>query len=146
MVEVYGGSPETFDQRSCPYVIQALLRSLPTDEVLRKVHGAVARAEHTDREDEEKFAERSSKAARIFRHVFKSDELVHLYVHGPKNAVHEMMAHLVRHFPHANQSNLSAYRKGTVAVGRSQRTLRSDVEKWRSIHRNQEQGGRSRKI
>lgn len=117
--------------------MEALLRSFITDEVIQKSHDELERAKQTDGEDEGKIAEKLSKAAWICRHVFKSNELVNLYISRLKNAVRQIVELQVRQFHHEDQSILSAVRKVAVVVGRFLRALLADVEKWRSLQRSQ---------
>lgn len=91
-------------------MVDALLRRLLTDEVLKRAQDAVSGAEQSDREIESKFVERVSKAARLCCHVSSKGELVNYYVQGLRPAIREILAQQVRWMPKGEISSFSAVR------------------------------------
>lgn len=91
-----GESPNSSYHVSWPHIINVLLKTFPSDEVLRKSHYEVARSTYSDREDEAMFAERLLWAARLCRNVFTKDEIVNFYVQGLRTAVRESVSQQFR--------------------------------------------------
>lgn len=63
-VDFHRDSPEASEPGSWAHLVQALLRGFITNEMLRREYDSVSREEHSNNEDEGKFAERISKPPR----------------------------------------------------------------------------------
>ena len=80
-------NPGVLDSRNAleatwPYVTNALTRWFLAEDILQSAYDAVVRATRGASEDEIKFAQRITNAARECCHVFQPMELVNIYVRG----------------------------------------------------------------
>lgn len=69
------------------HVVNGLIVRLLTNEVLREAHNKVVPVEQSDREDQDMFAERISKAARMCQHVLGNDDRNSFFTQGFRTAV-----------------------------------------------------------
>lgn len=104
-----------------PYVIHALIRRFLSGDVLQRAYDAVVRAVQGSNEDEIKFAQRISDAARECSHVFQPMELVNSYVRGLHEATRERVQEQVRRLPQKEPTSLVSVRQLASAEGRAQR-------------------------
>ena len=81
------------------------------------------RATQEASEDEIKFAQRITDAARECCHVFQPMELVNSYVRGLHEATRERIQEQVRRLPLKERADLVTVRQIAAAEGRAQRAL-----------------------
>ena len=99
--------PGALDSRNAleatwPYATNALIRRFLADDILQSAYDAVLRATQGASEDEIKFAQRITDAARECCHVLQSMELVNIYVRGLQQATLERIQEQVRRLPSRN--------------------------------------------
>lgn len=74
-----GASLERYNHGTSPHVTNALIRGFLTEAVLREAHDKVARAEQSDQNAGDMFAERNQRPARLCGKVFGNDERIKSY-------------------------------------------------------------------
>ena len=80
--QVNPGALDNALEASWPYVTNAFIRRFLADDILQSAYDAVVRDTQGTSEDEIKFAQRITDAARKCCHVFQPIELVNSYVRG----------------------------------------------------------------
>lgn len=110
-----------------PCVVNMLIRTYVSDEVLQKAYDAVARGRQNDREDEEEFYQRLNLAWGNCRFAFDASEFANFFLRGCKEAVREQVNVQLTNLTVEQRADPEEIRKLAVSAGRIQRSLLKQV-------------------